>query len=90
MISLTPNARRVLEARYLRRDAGRRVIGSLEALFRPRGAGRGAGGARRLGLKRITADRDRSKGEAVLSLGAEEDPLARELFTECDPGACRP
>jgi ribonucleoside-diphosphate reductase alpha chain len=31
--SLTPTARRILEARYLRRDANRRVIESPEALF---------------------------------------------------------
>jgi len=33
MLELTENARRVLEARYLRRDARRRIIETPEQLF---------------------------------------------------------
>jgi ribonucleoside-diphosphate reductase alpha chain len=43
----------------------------------------------RLGLKGITVYRYGSKAPQVLTLGAEEEPSAREFFTKCDPGACR-
>ncbi len=37
----------------------------------------------------ITIYHDGSKDRQVLSLGAGDDPTAREFFARCDPGACR-
>jgi ribonucleotide reductase alpha subunit len=68
-LALSPNALRVLEARYLRRDARRAWAGSS-------------------GLKGVTIYRSGSRDQ-VLSLGAGEEPMAREAFAKCDPGACR-
>jgi ribonucleoside-diphosphate reductase alpha chain len=43
----------------------------------------------RMGLKGVTIYRSGSREEQVLTLGAEEDALAREVFARCDPAACR-
>jgi ribonucleoside-diphosphate reductase alpha chain len=42
-----------------------------------------------LRLKGITVYRYGAKDNQVLTLGTGEDGAARELFTRCDPGACR-
>jgi ribonucleoside-diphosphate reductase alpha chain len=42
-----------------------------------------------IGLKGVTVYRYGSKDRQVLTLGTGEDAAARELFTRCDPGACR-
>jgi ribonucleoside-diphosphate reductase alpha chain len=43
----------------------------------------------RRGLKGITIYRSGSRAHQVLTLGAGEEPMAREAFARCDPGACR-
>jgi ribonucleoside-diphosphate reductase alpha chain len=43
----------------------------------------------RLGLKGVTISRCGTKESQVLSMGVGEEPLARELFAKCDPGAGR-
>jgi ribonucleoside-diphosphate reductase alpha chain len=43
----------------------------------------------RLGLKGVTIYRCGSTESQVLTLGAGEDPAARELYAKCDPSACR-
>jgi ribonucleoside-diphosphate reductase alpha chain len=43
----------------------------------------------RSGLKGITIYRSGSRADQVLTLGAGEEPMAREAFAKCDPGACR-
>ncbi len=43
----------------------------------------------RHGLKGVTIYRSGSRTDHVLTLGAGEEPMAREAFAKCDPGACR-
>ena len=43
----------------------------------------------RLGVKGVTVYRCAAEASQILSLGIGEEPLARELFTKCDPDACR-
>lgn len=42
-----------------------------------------------LGLKGITVYRSGTRADQILTLGAGEDPMTREAFAKCDPGACR-
>jgi hypothetical protein len=74
---ISPNAHRVLEARYLRHDATRADIShAYQRAFD-------------LGLKGITVYRYGSKSSQVLQLGVEETPEHFNHAARCDPQECR-